>query len=137
MEHSSKYRLIGQHLIKTLPEFVDIKDSKVKIAYLSSEQEKKKGKKIVCADCNLVEAKYKWCCKYDFFIVVYEPNVALFTPEQMQTLIRHELHHVGINYGDAGISFYVVPHDVEEFWDIIADVGLNWSDRDGDGKTAG
>lgn len=134
MEHSRKYRLVGEKLIRTLEEFECIKNSDVKIAYLSSEQEKKKGMQVVYADCNLVQKKYKWCCKYDFFIVVYEPNVSYFNDEQITTLIRHELHHVGIDYGGKEISYYVVPHDVEEFWDIINDKGLRWHIRDGDGK---
>lgn len=137
MEHSKKYRLIGQQLIRSLPEFRDIKDNEIKIAYLSSEQEKKKGPKIVYADCHIVEDNYKWCCKYDFFIVVYEPNVVCFTQEQLKTLIRHELHHVGVNYGGKEIKYYIVPHDVEEFWDIINDVGLEWSEIDGDETAAG
>lgn len=42
MQHSKKYRLIGNRLIRTLSEFKDIKDVGVKIAYLSSDEEKRK-----------------------------------------------------------------------------------------------
>ena len=90
MEHSKKYRLMANKLIRTLPEFADIKAAKVKIAYLSS--------------------------------LVYEPNVVGFSEKQMETLLRHELHHVGIDFEKDETGFYVVPHDVEEFWDIIDDV---------------
>lgn len=128
MEHSRKYRLIAQRLLKTLPEFEELRTVKPRIAYLMSMAEKKKNKKIVCAECFLVEDKYSWCCPYDFFIVVYEPNVIGFTKEQLEILMRHELHHVGVAYKDKGIDFYIVPHDIEEFWAIIQEHGLNWSD---------
>ena len=51
-----------------------------------------------------------------------------FTEEQLRILIRHELHHVGIEYTDLGLKYYIVPHDVEEFWEIIHDHGLEWSE---------
>ena len=128
MQHNRKYREIARRLIQTLPEFHDIAESDVRIAYLSSQKEKKKNHKIIFAECNKVDEKYSWCCKYDFFIVVYEPNVIDFSEEQIEILIRHELHHVGIDYDGEEIKYYVVPHDVEEFWEIINEHGLNWSD---------
>ena len=133
MEHSRKYRLIAKRLIRTLPEFKDIADMDVKIAYLSSDKDKKKNHKIVFAECCKVDEKYRWCCQYDFFIVVYEPNVAEFTDKQLEILMRHELHHVGIDYGGEEISYYIVPHDVEEFWEIINEHGLRWSDTNAAG----
>lgn len=90
MEHSKKYRLMANKLIRTLPEFADIKAAKVKIAYLSSLEEKKRNKRTIFADCNLVSDRYSWCCPYDFFIVVYEPNVVGFSEKQLETLLRHE-----------------------------------------------
>lgn len=137
MQHSKEYRLIANRLIRTLPEFKDIKDTDVKIAYLASDEEKRKNRKIVFADCNLVSSRYKWSCKYDFFIVVYQPNVERFTPEQMETLLRHELHHVGIDFEGNENKYYVVPHDIEEFWDIINDKGLRWCEMDGYKETTG
>ena len=128
MKHNRKYRDIGRRLINTLPEFADLLESDVKIAYLSSQKEKTKNHKIIFAECHKVEEKYSWCCKYDFFIVVYEPNIADFTEKQIEILIRHELHHVGIEYTDLGLKYYIVPHDVEEFWKIINDHGLDWSE---------
>ena len=128
MKHCRKYGDIGRRLIRTLPEFEELRDADAKIAYLSSQREKSKNHKIIFAECCKVEEKYEWCCKYDFFIVVYEPNVANFSEHQLETLIRHELHHIGIEYTDTGLKFYVAPHDVEEFWQIIREEGLDWSE---------
>ncbi len=133
MRHERKYMTIGKRLIRTLPEFADIADSDVRIAYLSSDEEKRKNRRIVFGECHRVSKQYAWCCRYDFFIVVYEPNIDYFTDTQIELLIRHELHHVGIEYTDRGIRYYVVPHDVEEFWEIIDEHGIEWSDRYAEG----
>ncbi len=128
MQYNRKYRIIAQHLIQTLPEFEEIRSSEVKIAYLASNEEKKQNHRIIFADCNLVSKRYKWCCDYDFFIVIYEPNVIEFNDSQLETLIRHELHHVGIDYSGDEMKYYVAPHDIEEFRQIIDECGLDWSD---------
>lgn len=130
MEHCRKYRTIGQRLIRTKEKFGDIAAAGVKIAYLSSWEEKKKDKKIVYADCNKVNPRYAWCCKYDFFIVVYEPNVEDFTAKQLEILIEHELMHIGVDFDGTDITFYVKPHDIEEFRDIIDQYGIDWSGAD-------
>lgn len=130
MKHNRKYRTIAKRLIRTLPEFEDIKESDVRIAYLSSQKEKKKRNKIILGECHKVDEKYDWCCRYDFFIVIYEPNIIGFSDDQIETLIRHELHHVGIEYSNEGLKYYIEPHDIEEFWEIIREKGLNWSDVD-------
>lgn len=128
MRHCRKYMTIGKRLIRTLPEFVDLYNTDVRIAYLESQKEKTKNGKIVFAECCKVQEKYSWCCPYDFFIIVYEPNIVDFNNDQIETLIRHELHHVGIKYTDSGLKYYIVPHDIEEFWEIVREKGLDWSD---------
>ena len=129
--HNRKYGQIARRLIRTCPEFEDIKDSGVRIAYLASDKEKTKNRKTVFAECTKVDDKYSWCCEYDFFITVYEPNIEDFTEEQIEILMRHELMHVGIDFEGDGTTFYIVPHDIEEFWGIIDKFGLEWSDTDG------
>lgn len=128
MRHSRKYGIIARRLIKTLEEFGDIAASEVRIAYLSCDKEKTKDGKTVYGQCVKVNPLYSWCCRYDFFIIIYEPNIVMFTDDQIETLIRHELHHVGVDFDGNEIRYYIVPHDVEEFRDIIRDKGLDWSD---------
>lgn len=98
----------------------------MRIAWLESFEEKKKVNKIVFADCRLVNDQYSWCCPYDFMITVYGPNVIDFTPEQIEILLRHELMHIGIKQDGNTPNFYIVPHDVEEFYSIIDRFGLDW-----------
>ena len=133
MQHCRLYRDIAKRLIRTLPEFEDIRVMAPRIAYLSSSKEKVKNRKTILGECFKVDEKYEWCCNYDFFIVIYEPNVEDFTDKQIEILLRHELHHVGVDFTDNGPEFYVVPHDIEEFWEIINDHGSNWSDKDAEG----
>ena len=128
MVQNKDYENIGTRLIETLDEFADIKESDCLIAYLSSEKEKKTAHKRILGECHKVEDKYKWICPYDFMIIVYEPNITGFTDDQVETLIRHELHHIGIEYSDTGLKYYIEPHDIEEFYEIINDKGLDWGD---------
>lgn len=126
IERSRKYKRIAERIIKSRQELSDIVDFGVRIAYLSCDEEKKQNRKIVYADCTKVAKKYEWCCPYDFFITVYEPNIVNFSKKQIEILLLHELHHIGIDLGGEMPSFYIVPHDVEEFWDIINEYGLTW-----------
>ena len=132
--HSDEYREIAERLIRALPEFRTIREAEPKIAYLASDEEKKKNRKIIFGDCNLVSSRYKWCCPYDFFIVIYEPNVIAYglDEKQKETLIRHELNHIGIDFEGNENRYYIVPHDIEEFWHIIDDCGLRWCEMNGE-----
>lgn len=126
-ELDPRYKRIAERLIKNLEEFEYIRDSEVRIAYLSSDEEKTKDRKLVHADCTKVDKKYSWCVPYDFFITVYEPNCLDFSKEQMEILMKHELHHIGIDNNGNEPTFHIIPHDVEEFWSIINAHGLDWN----------
>lgn len=134
IQHCRAYREIAKRLIRTLPEFEDLRELGPRIAYLRSSKEKRKNYQTVFAECCKPDEKYAWCCPYDFFIIVYGPNVERFNDSQMETLIRHELHHVGVMYTDQGPEYFIRPHDVEEFWEIINNCGLHWSDTDAAGR---
>lgn len=125
MQQNKEYAEIGQRLINTLSELNDIKD--VSIVYLSSEQQKKRNGKIIYGQCVKVANNYKWCCPADFMVIIYDQNIAGFNDKQIETLIRHELHHIGVRQTTKGESYYIVPHDVEEFEEILKDCGYDWS----------
>ena len=124
---SEKYAEIGAELIATEPRLFDVRNSDVRILFLSSELEKVQNTKVVFAQCEKVPEKYKWAVPADFCIVVFEPNVEQFTDEQIRILLFHELLHVGID----GDSFFVRPHDIEDFRCIIDRFGLDWDAPDG------
>lgn len=127
-KQSAKYRTLANHLIRTRDDLQYIKDFKIKIAYLECNEEKKKNRRIILADCTKVSPLYEWCCKYDFFITVYTPNIELLSDEQMRILMLHELYHVGVDNDGEEPKFYCRPHDIEEFDAIIKEFGLHWEE---------
>ncbi len=63
------------------------------------------------------------------FIVIYEPNIEGFSEKQLETLIRHELHHVGIEKKEDGSERYFCQgHDLEDVKVIIEDCGVDWAE---------
>jgi len=94
-----------------------------RIAYLYSDQAKKSSGKKVFADTEKLSDKVKALVPYDFVITFYQPNTAPLTPEKMEILMYHELRHIGFA-PDGKCS--IVPHDVEDFSDILEDYGMKW-----------
>ena len=124
---SGEYAAIADKLIHTLDEFEYIRESQVTIVYLSSEQRKCNQNRIIRGDCNRASKRYDWCCPADFFIVLYEPNIENLDEGQLETLIRHELHHVGIERKEDGTErYYIQGHDLEDFKVIIDECGVDW-----------
>lgn len=120
----TRYKKMAQTIIKnTLPHLED-----VRIDFLISDEEKKKNTKLILGTCYKVKEMYQVYCPYDFIIVIYEMNCLNFTLSQYQTLVEHELRHCGIDDEGDERKFYCVPHDYEEFEDIINRVGLKWAE---------
>ena len=125
---NEEYARVGEALIKEEEALVDIANSQATIIYLSSTHEKKGKDKVIYAQCEKVAEKYKWGIPCDFTITVFEPNVEGMTPEQIKILLFHELLHVGIEFcGDGTESYYIKPHDLEDFKLIIDRYGTEWS----------
>ena len=126
-EISDEYKHIGEELILTAPELDAIRESTVSLVFLKSDFEKKSKGKTVYGECEKIPGKYRWAIPYDMAIIIYEPNVERFTKEQLRILMLHELMHVGIKEDGNEETYYVVPHDVEDFRAIIDKYGLDWS----------
>lgn len=129
MEINEEYTNIAYGLLSTHKELEAIGTYGVQIAFLSSNKEKKGKGKIIYADCIKVSDRYKWTCPYDFMITVYEPNVAGFTDDQIETLLWHEMLHVGTEDTKNGPRYFIRPHDIEDFKDIIYSKGIDWNER--------
>ena len=105
----------------------DILDAGISVGFVSSTKEKKYGRiKNVLAECKKVTDLEQLYCPHDFLIIVYELNCEGLTDEQMKILLWHELEHIGID-PETG-DFFVKPHDVEEFDNIINAHGLHWQE---------
>lgn len=128
-ELNENYRKIGTQLIAKMPELAYIRESKVKIAFLQSDYEKKSNGKLVFAECEKVQDKNKWALQADFTITLYQKNIGLFSDRQISILIFHELLHVGISERTTGeVAYSIIPHDVEDFKLIIEKFGVDWSE---------
>lgn len=125
---NEEYAEIAQSLIDTEPVLEYIKEAQVSISYLSSEHKKVENGKVVHAQCEKVQDKYKWGIPADFTITVFEPNVRGFSDEQMRILLFHELLHIGIEYRDGEEKYSVNPHDLEDFRYIIDRFGSHWDE---------
>lgn len=125
-EPNERYALIARELIESDGALAHIKDSGVRIAYLSSDSKKTHNGKVVFGQCEKVPAKYRWCVPYDFTVTVFEPNVEGFDAERIRILLLHELLHVGVDADGGEESYFIVPHDIEEFSEIVDRHGSGW-----------
>jgi len=124
-ECSEELKSIGERVIEKYQdreELDDIMAYNIRIDYILSYEDKKKQGKTVLADCRKVQPEYLIYLPYDILITFYEPNIEQLTEEQLETLMLHELLHIGMS--SSGI--YIKPHDVEEFNFIINKFGLNY-----------
>ena len=126
---NENYKKLAEELIETEAELDYIEQSNVKIAYLESDQCKKKGDGIVHGECEKIPAKYRWAIPEDFSITLFFNNNIGLSEKQIKILLFHELLHIGIDYGENGEVYKIVPHDVEDFKLIINRFGLDWVNK--------
>lgn len=132
MEHrqiNENYQRIAESLIDTEPDLAYIKNSRVRIAYLESDNAKKADTdKLVLGECEKVQAKNKWAINYDFTITLFKKNLVGLSADQIRIVMFHELLHIGIEQGSEGSELYSVrKHDLEDFKLIIDKYGTDWS----------
>ena len=124
-ELAREFELLASEIIDEFPEeFSHIEANGIRIGYIKSDKRKKGRDKIVFADTRNVSDIYKVFCPYDFLITFYMPHVAMLNEQQRRILMRHELRHVGV---DGKGMPYVVPHDIEDFTEILEEHGLHWA----------
>lgn len=130
-KQKEEYAEIGYRLINEREEFKELKDADIQIAFLEDDTPKVTNGRIIFGECEKIQKKYEWCCPFDMAITIYAANTDEynFDAHQMEVLIRHELMHIGVKYGNNGASFHTVPHDLEDFKAIINDEGTDWELR--------
>lgn len=94
------------------------------ICFLWCDKPKKNRKKVVYADTEKVKEKLKAIVPYDFIITFYRPNCEEMSPEKLKVLMLHELLHCGT---DEEGNMFIVPHDVEDFAEIVCTYGVDWA----------
>lgn len=123
-EPSEELQKLGEAVINRIPELSYIRDFDIKIGYVLSNEAKRDKGKTIYAECHKVKGPYKAYLPYDFIIIFYEPNIAIFTENQKKVLMWHELKHVGI--GMRGLKLN--EHDREDFDSIMDSLGIHWDD---------
>lgn len=107
-------------------EFEIINMYDISIGYVRSTEGKRKGDKLVYADCRKVNDVYSAFLPFDFIITVYERNIALLDENQLAITIFHELKHIGV--GPRGLR--LEEHDFEEFISVAEKFGIHWDSDD-------
>lgn len=97
----------------------------LRIAALTCDRAKKSGGKIIYADCSKISSKMEVLCDADFVITFYLPNISSISPKALGILCWHELKHIGWD----GTSKSIIPHDLEDFRDIVKAYGTDWIDE--------
>lgn len=105
-----------------------IRDYSLNIVCQYSDKKRKSAGRVVFADTRKIPDVYKGLLGADFLITFYKPHSDLLDREQMQILMYHELRHVG--YNAEREKCYIVPHEIEEFLDIIEEHGPEWCQVD-------
>lgn len=129
---NDNFKNIAENLIKTDSDLYYIANSHVNIIYLESDKPKTSKGKYVYGCCEKVQDKNRLFIDADFLITIYTENTKNFSEKQIETLLKHELLHIGISRNDDMFdeveeSYYIAPHDVEDFRCIIDQHGLDWS----------
>lgn len=134
-EQYEPYAELGAKVIENEPSLQWIMEADVRIGFLRSFKEKHSSGRDVFGECIKVAELYESFCPYDFLIVIYEENVAGagFNDCQLYALMHHELLHVGVSEKDGELEYKIIPHDIEDFDEIISRYGLHWSAPGGGG----
>ena len=123
----SDYRLddnldaIAYKVIQAHSELAYLDTNGISIAYQRSNVNKKRNGKVVFADTEKIKDKYGVFIPHDFLITFYADSNNI-SNEILEKLMYHELRHVGFSEGKT----FIVPHDVEDFKDIINIWGIDW-----------
>lgn len=94
------------------------------IGFLYSDKEKKSKGRRVFADTEKLNDKMKLLTGYDFIITFYLPNLERVSDRAKEIVMFHELKHCGYDVEDG--SCYLIPHDLEDFKEIIDEYGSDW-----------
>ena len=122
---SSLYADMAYDVIRNTPSLQWILEEDISIGYLSSNFPKKSNGKIIHGICRKIPDRDRWAIPYDFVITIYEPNVEGWEEDKLRILLHHELLHVGMGNGQA--KYKIIPHDIEDFKEIINQYGIDWS----------
>lgn len=135
---NEQYKSLAEQVINEQPELAEVRLYAPRIAYLSSNLEKKNGEDmLVLGQCEKVQNKNKWAINYEYTITLFEPNIEGLSEDQLKILLFHELLHIRIERNkEGGMVYSLNKHDLSDFKIIIDRYGVDWDKRNG-GTDAG
>ncbi|MCD8117190.1 MAG: hypothetical protein LUE21_08795 [Oscillospiraceae bacterium] len=122
-ERSESLEKIAKKVIAENDIFCHLDSECCRIAYQTCDSSKSSNGKTVYADTEKVKDKLKGLLPFDFIITFYEDSLEL-SDESKEKLMYHELRHIG--FEPDTLKFSIVPHDIEDFKDVIEKWGVNW-----------
>ncbi len=128
-EPSDDLRDLAREVIAQNKDLCHLAVPELKIVYMYSDKEKFRNGKYVFADTEKINDKVKALINIDFIVTFYTKACEALDSEQLRILMHHELKHVG--YDAESGKCKIIPHDIEDFRDIISAHGMDWTVGDG------
>ena len=95
------------------------------IVCLFTSKARKRNGRVVIASCEAVNETYRYLTDANFIITVFDKAWEMLADEEKRYIIDHELCHAFIGEDKNGEPVYkTVPHDLEEFNEIVERYGL-------------
>ncbi|WP_408954745.1 putative metallopeptidase [Natroniella sp. ANB-PHB2] len=120
-----RLRYLAKRILDKMEDLSEIRDiiGLENIGFVRSYKEKKSQGRTVFAECKKVTGPERAIIPYKFLIIFYDPNIANLSDNQKKIVMYHELRHIGPREN-------IVPHDIEDFSDIIKEFGIDYLDLD-------
>lgn len=116
---------MAEEVMSENPEkFRALTESDIRIRYLVCDKGKTANGKIIYGECSKQPEKQTVLSECDFVITFYADG-AVLPPDKMKILMEHELMHAGVKEDG---STYIIPHDIEDFADILEKYGVRWTE---------
>lgn len=122
-EVSEELKEIAERVMDKRKDVMHLKDLEVRLIFLKCNKEIRRVKNVTYADTEKVKDKYKSIMNADFIITFYTAVTDDLSEEQMETLMWHELKHVGYD----GDRCWIIPHDTQDFRTILIECGVDWA----------
>ncbi len=121
-EKSESLAVLAKEVIKENADLHHLDNPSLRIVYLYCAKGKTRNGREVYADTTKLNDKTRAVAGCDFIITFYKQICSSLDEAKMKILMLHELKHVGFKDG----KFSIIPHDVEDFKEIIEQHGMNW-----------
>ncbi len=117
----SRYMNTYNKLLNEYSSFDFIRECGIRVLLLECDEEKNRNGRRTYADCSKLTDKVSAIANCDFVITFYACDE--LDDNRLKILTYHEMKHIGCS-PDGKLK--IIPHDVEDFKDIIDEYGTDW-----------